>query len=124
MLVFISIVIIHWIADFVLQDEKWAIGKSTSIQKLVKHTSLYSITWVPFLWLFYGDLNNALLFGFVTFIAHTLTDYYTSKIVKNRFDQGHYGSAIPNLGGYSMIGLDQVFHYIQLVVTWNLIFGI
>lgn len=26
-----SIILIHWFADFVMQDEKWALGKSKTI---------------------------------------------------------------------------------------------
>ena len=31
---------------------------------------------------------------------------------------------IPNLGAFSVIGFDQVLHYIQLIITWKLIFNI
>jgi hypothetical protein len=41
--VILAIIIIHWIADFVFQDEKWALGKSKNWSDLLKHTYLYSM---------------------------------------------------------------------------------
>ena len=40
-----SIIIIHWIADFIFQDEKWALGKSKNWSDLLKHTFTYSFIW-------------------------------------------------------------------------------
>jgi len=111
----ISVIIAHYFADFICQDEKWAIGKRTSIKLLLKHTITYSIVltvlllgvlWIKPLYILYFFLFN--------FTAHTIIDYFTSKLVGKRFDEKHLGSSIPNLGAFSMIGLDQVLHYICL----------
>ena len=37
-----SIIIIHWITDFIFQDEKWALGKSKNWKDLLNHTFTYS----------------------------------------------------------------------------------
>lgn len=124
MKIFILIVIIHWIADFILQDEKWALGKRKSVIPLIKHTITYSLAWFVPVYIITGNFVNSLIFVAITLIFHTITDYFTSKIVGKKFDNGHYGSSIPNTGGFSMIGLDQVFHYIQLILTWHFLFGI
>lgn len=120
--VIIVLSLMHWVGDGVLQDEKWAKEKNHSLKALLKHTSLYSVVWIlPILWLTI-DLEGALLFTLITFVAHTLTDFVTSKIVSRKFKNGDYGSEIPNVGGFSMIVMDQGLHAIQLGVTYYYLF--
>jgi hypothetical protein len=116
-----TIIIIHWVADFVFQDEKWALGKSKNWSDLLTHTGVYSC-----LWLFpictgglLGLYSIKMLWAIpVTFVFHTATDYITSREVSKKFDNNHYGSAIPNFGAFSIIGFDQLLHYIQLFLTY------
>lgn len=131
----IAIFTIHWIADFVFQDEDWATNKSKSFKSLVKHTATYSIIWY---WVFvmfaiagnyFGGPSRVEmgwstwmgLFPIITFVFHTITDYFTSKIVSRKFANNEYGSPIPNTGAFTVIGFDQVLHYIQLFVTYYLL---
>jgi hypothetical protein len=124
-----SIIIIHFVADFILQDEKWALGKSKNWKDLLTHTFVYSmIWWIPILIMALSHqssnelidetMNKGALFILITFIAHTITDYFTSRIVSKKFAEGKYGSAIPNFGAFTLIGGDQVLHYIQLFATY------
>ena len=87
-----TIIIIHWIADFVFQDEKWANGKSKNWSDLLKHTTIYALLWfTPILFLFGNkDYLYTPLFVLITFIAHTITDYFTSRIVSKKFENKHY----------------------------------
>ncbi len=123
-----TIIIIHWVADFVFQDEKWALGKSKNWPDLLKHTLTYSYIWSllgsfvclinPELQENYKWVNFVIVFPIITFIAHTATDYFTSRVVSKKFAAGQYGSSIPNFGAFSIIGIDQVLHYIQLFLTY------
>lgn len=119
-----SIIIIHWIADFLFQDEKWALGKSKNWKDLLNHTFVYSFVFWSLLSLTNPLFNLGLTFYFsvyfflITFICHTITDYFTSRIVSKKFAKGEYGSAIPNIGAFTIIGIDQVLHYIQLFTTY------
>lgn len=115
----IVIILIHWIADFVFQDERWAVGKSKSIKSLVTHTIVYSVFWS--ILILFLSLEATLIFVFVSFVTHTLTDYITSKIVSRKFQRKEYGSKIPNFGAFTIIGIDQVFHYVQLFSTYFLL---
>jgi hypothetical protein len=124
------IIIIHWFADFIMQDEKWALGKSKNWSDLLSHTITYSLCWFIIVLLFgYSNPNettnwyvtNTLLFIGITFIAHTITDYFTSRIVSKKFENKQYGSSIPNFGAFTIIGIDQVLHYIQLFSTYYLL---
>lgn len=99
-----------------MQDEKWALGKSKNAYDLTIHVGVYTLCWVipANLLLSY----NFVWFVLVTFIAHWFTDYFTSRIVSKKFENKHYGSPIPNLGAFSVIGFDQVLHYTQLILTY------
>lgn len=116
-----TIIFIHWVADFVMQDEKWALGKSKNSFDLTAHTTAYSILWYLPMCIMLKSFLLPLLFVIITLITHTITDYFTSRIVSKKFANGHYGSAIPNFGAFTIIGVDQVLHYIQLFLTYYLL---
>ena len=125
------IILIHYIADFVLQDENWAINKSKSFGALISHTAIYSSFWVlPIIFLFPDNWSwqnyviNAWLFAFITFICHTAIDYVTSKITSKLHKEGKFGSPIPNFGFFSVIGFDQVLHYAHLFITFEILSNI
>jgi hypothetical protein len=133
--VILSIIFIHWVADFIFQAEEWAVNKSKSFRALVKHTTMYSFIWLLVMvgfsvWgnhfggptiEYLGWSEWMILFPVITFVFHTATDYFTSKIVSRKFDNNEYGSPIPNLGAFTVIGFDQVLHYIQLFLTYHLL---
>lgn len=118
------LILVHFIADFICQDEKWANNKSTSIRALLSHTLTYSAVFC-FICLFIPQLvfQDSIKFGLFilsTFVFHSLTDFITSKIVKSKFDKKEYGSNIPNFGAFTVIGIDQVLHYGQLFGCYHI----
>jgi hypothetical protein len=123
------IVILHFIADFIFQDEEWATKKSTSNEDLLSHTLVYSLIMFGGLFVIgvfetktgvkIWSVLDILKFTVVTFIFHTITDYLTSRVVKQKFDNEEYGSRIPNLGAFSIIGFDQLLHFIQLFLCFD-----
>jgi hypothetical protein len=118
--VVILIIFIHWIADFVLQTDWEATNKSTNIKALLSHTLRYSVWWTVFI-IIYGiffhqlTILNALLFILITFIAHTITDYFTSRLNKKLWDT----KQVHNF--FVSIGFDQILHYVQLLLTFYFI---
>jgi len=124
LLVIFSILVTHYFADFIMQDEEWATNKSKSIKALLKHTVVYTTCWIPVISIL-GLLTcyspNMLWFIPITFVLHTLTDYITSRIVSKKFAKGEFGSPIPNTGAFSVIGFDQLLHYSQLFLTYYLL---
>lgn len=117
--IYIVLIIIycHWIADFVLQDEKWATSKGTDMVALLKHVTVYSMFWViPGIFFFPKQM---ILFILITFVCHFLTDWITSTNVKYKFEKGHLGSKIPNFGAFTVIGFDQFLHLLQLILTYK-----
>lgn len=129
------LIIGHFIADFVLQDVDWANNKSISNKTLLKHTVTYSLFWYLVMVGFsvWGNHFNGptveelgwtpwiMLFPIITFFFHTLTDYFTSRVVKKMFERKEYGTHLPNTGAFTVIGLDQVLHYLQLFITYKLL---
>ncbi len=133
MLTAFIIVLIHWIADFIFQAEEWATNKSKYNSALLMHTVTYSVVWLfgaTFLFSepcdlsavgYCADVTKILKFVGITFVAHTITDYFTSRVVSRKFANHEYGSPIPNTGAFTVIGFDQVLHYAQLFLTYHLL---
>lgn len=123
-----SIIIIHWIADFVLQTDKQAQGKSKNWNDLLDHTITYSSIWfiislIGYLLLVSQQENipphnlsiaacKPIVFTLITFIAHTITDYFTSRLNSRLWEQ----KKVHNF--FVSVGFDQVLHYIQLFTTY------
>lgn len=119
--IIIAIIIIHWIADFVLQTDKQAKGKSKNWEDLLNHTFIYSTIFgivscffLPVNKPYYG-VYLPIIFFIITFICHTITDYFTSRLNSKLWEKGQ----VHNF--FVSIGFDQVLHYIQLFLTYKLL---
>ncbi len=120
-----SIIFIHWIADFVLQTHKQAQGKSKNWGDLLAHTFTYSSLWIFVSCLLIGYANktqttqwyviHSFLFGLITFITHTITDYFTSRLNSKLWAKGD----VHNF--FVSVGFDQVLHYVQLFTTYYIL---
>lgn len=109
-----AIVCIHFVADFVFQTHKQAVGKSKEIKWLLRHTITYSAVWFGVGCFFY-PIVTAFLFALITFIAHTITDYFTSRLNAKLWAKGNVHNFFVG------IGFDQVLHYVQLFATFYLL---
>jgi len=112
----------HWIGDFMLQKEEWAVTKHNNFTNLQKHTAVYTLTISIFvgIWMLLQSeiefrLISLLLFMLVTSIVHTIIDFITSKITHRLYDKGNMHVF------FIVIGLDQLLHYIILILTFNAI---
>lgn len=132
----LAILLVHWIADTIFQDEKWAINKWNDLSSLLAHTITYTFVFAVvldsiFIYLLYTTNELPLLtyilkgstFLLITFVCHTITDYYTSKINHKLYIDKKLGGSIPNFGFFTMVLFDQLLHYIQLLITYLIIFG-
>jgi hypothetical protein len=119
----IYILFIHWIGDFVLQPNH--MGKSYEIKSLLTHTLLYTAVWFSFLIFFITvnqewNIENLLsIAGFliITFISHTVIDYYTSKAHIKLCENQKYFEF------FASVGFDQFLHYLQLFLTISWLWG-
>lgn len=116
--IFLMIIFTHWIADFVAQNDRMAIGKSSQWGPLLEHTALYTLIWMVVIFT-YGASTNAsiklLWFLPITFICHTATDYYTSRVNAQLWKEEKRHQF------FVSIGFDQVLHYVQLWFTFKLL---
>ncbi len=127
MLISFIIIFIHWVADFVLQTDWQAQNKSKNNFALLSHTSNYTLVWlVPMGFIFGIPKENAttewivwstLYFCMITLVAHTITDYFTSRLNSKLWAGGkvHYF--------FVSVGFDQVLHYGQLFLTYHYLFN-
>lgn len=107
--VILSILIAHWIADFIAQTDQMAKNKSTSNKWLISHVMTYGITMgflmvimlskVPIIWLL------------VNTVAHGATDYVTSRITSRlwKANEVHWF--------FVVVGLDQLIHMMTMFIT-------
>lgn len=110
----LSLLIIHWIADFVCQTDWMAQNKSKRIIPLLAHVGVYTSILLIFTLLYpiaktspeilirYALWNGAYHFG-TDFITSRITSYLWSKNETHWF--------------FVVVGLDQLIHYICLIKT-------
>jgi hypothetical protein len=122
----IQLVILHFICDWYLQNDKMALGKSKDNWILLTHASvatIYTIWWGPLFW-----LSNLIL--------HFVVDYFTSRgtsklwfverYCKSSTNEDDCGWEVPVFNKnrhkfFVLIGFDQMVHYICLAITYKLL---
>lgn len=122
LVVVLVVFIVHFLGDFVLQTDWQAKNKSKDNKALLSHTLTYSSVWLV-VSLFFGlvtmTLVDAIIFSctftLITFIAHTITDYFTSRLNTKLWAKGD----VHNF--FVSVGWDQVLHYVQLYTTFYLL---
>ena len=112
------LLVTHWVADFVFQTDWMARNKSSSNLPLFVHVCVYSLILIPFAVSYIPSYAVAWFIAFNMFL-HFVVDYHTSRLTSKLSAAGKYGSkTVPNFGMFSIIGLDQMLHYISLVGTY------
>ena len=103
---FLAIIWLHLFADFILQSDKMAKGKSKSNGWLLTHVSTYSL---PFL-VFFGWK-----YALANFTAHIITDYISSRITSHLWQKNEVHWF------FVVVGIDQALHMTALILTIPLI---
>jgi hypothetical protein len=114
---------VHWISDFVLQNEKMSLNKSTSNYWLGIHVTVYSLTtitlWAGLFWVTglhqFVKISQYVEAYLAIFVMHFITDYITSRIT------GKYYKAKKIHEFFVTIGFDQWLHYVQIFAVFNYI---
>jgi len=114
--VVLAVIFIHWVADFVIQTKWEGENKSKNNKALVSHTFKYSFLWGIFGVVFLAhnlqyDVWDLFIFLGVTFVAHTITDYFTSRLNTKLWNEKRVHDF------FVSVGFDQVLHYFQLLLT-------
>lgn len=94
---------LHFITDFLLQDDEIAIKKSSNNYYLFEHCLIYMIPFLPF----------GLWFGLLIGISHFVIDYVSSRITTKLWTEGkrHWF--------FCTIGIDQAIHLTVLFILAN-----
>ena len=99
-----TIIAMHWVADFVLQTDWQAKNKSKNNLALALHVVTYT-----FCLLWYAALNIPGVVGIIWVLAngvvHFGVDYVTSRINTYLWNKGRVHDF------FVMVGFDQVIHY-------------
>ena len=97
------VVWLHFIGDFILQSDRMATSKSSSVKWLTIHIAVYALPLLLLGWQ-YAMINGAL---------HWVTDFFSSKASRYFYQrkQNHWFFAV--------IGLDQAIHMTCLILTLN-----
>ena len=115
------ILIVHWVSDFVLQTHHMSTRKSSSNYYLTMHVIVYSFStifsWALILPLLGIHLTSGpvWLAFLLIFATHWVTDYFTSRWTSKLYKEEKYHDF------FVVIGLDQVLHYVQLLLIFNYI---
>ena len=97
---YLMLIWLHFIADFIMQSDKVALNKSSSLKYLFLHCLIYS---VPFL--IFG-----IWFAIITGVLHFMVDGVSSKVTACLWqkEERHWF--------FVAIGLDQAIHMTCLVL--------
>lgn len=114
--IILTILFIHWVADFICQSHEMSLKKSKSNWWLSYHVGVYS-TVTGLGWLVFNQSWLILSMIGITFVTHWITDYFTSRWTSKLYAKGD----IHNF--FVVVGLDQFIHYTTLLLTYKWLLG-
>lgn len=128
MLIYSILLIIwaHFIADFILQNDKMAQNKSTSNIWLTNHILVYSAAMLgimaPFVYLIDPVASHVQLVWLAVWVAingalHWITDWCSSRATSYLWKKGDRHNF------FSVIGADQAIHLSTMIITWSWLFN-
>ena len=103
------VLFVHFVADFILQSDKMAINKSTSMNWLGLHVLVYGLglcILIPFGFSWQWVVINTSLHFFTDAITSRISSYLYLKGMRHWF--------------FVCIGVDQLIHYTCLILTLGL----
>lgn len=101
----ILVMILHFVSDFVFQNDEEATMKSSSNYHLHQHVSKYSFLFIVFIGPTYALVN---------YFLHFVTDYVSSRLSKKAFQNEERHKF------FVIIGADQMVHSICLLGTLSI----
>ena len=123
LIIVLVLLFIHWIADFLTQNDWLATNKSKSWVALLCHTALYTITMGIFMNLFdfFGLFTHKYTYSILIFVAilfttHTIIDYTSSRITSKLYKKGNMRTF------FDVIGFDQFMHYLTIFLAYKLLY--
>lgn len=116
----------HFVADFMLQNDKMAQNKSTSNIWLTNHIMVYSAAMLgimaPFVYFMDAANSHIQLMWLLVWVAingalHWITDWCSSRATSYLWQKGDRHNF------FVVVGADQAIHLSTMVVTWAWLFN-
>ena len=116
----------HFVADFMLQNDKMAQNKSTSNIWLTNHIIVYSAAMLgimaPFVYFMDSATSHIQLLWLLVWVTingalHWITDWCSSRATSYLWQKGDRHNF------FVVIGADQAIHLSTMVVTWEWLFS-
>ena len=126
---FIYILILHYLGDYIFQPYWLSVQKSESQKMLLYHVFIY--TSVLYLGLiFVVGLKSVLVFSGITFALHYIVDFVTSRVISDNsssliLDPDASKPVHKRLklwGPISLLGFDQLLHQVCLLIAMFIAF--
>lgn len=118
---FFTILVFHYIADFICQTRYMGRNKSKSIKALASHILSYGLVLSGFCCMF--NIFNW-YFILINVILHFVTDFITSKMSSYCYKNMEKDRDKYEYMFWAVIGFDQLIHNYCLYVTYEGIFNI
>lgn len=124
----IVLLMFHTFSDFFAQTQWQAENKSHNLYALFSHVRSYTVSFMLPLYIYglwgmetnlttlYDFLGKFLIFSAVTFVAHFVTDYTTSKLTTKYWKEERWRNF------FKVVGVDQFLHIVQILITYYLVF--
>lgn len=105
-----SVIVLHWVADFVFQTRWQMRNKASCIYALSAHVGMYTAAIGVYAFAILAPIL-ALKWTLINGILHFITDVLVSRCTKYFWNKRQYQNFI------LMIGVDQIVHYACLFGT-------
>lgn len=122
--IILLLVLFHFIADFLLQNDWMGLGKSKKLLPLFIHSLVYSGAMTLFLCgmsfglFMFGafDFLVPIYFFIIMFVSHFVIDFISSRVNKYLYENNEIRIF------FNVIGFDQYLHYLVLFLSINFLF--
>lgn len=109
---FLALLVVHWVADFVLQTHWQAQNKSKNNNALGQHVAIYTGVLLLATPLIFPQPGFAWpTFVVVNGVLHFATDYFTSRWTSKLYAKGDWHNF------FVVVGFDQLIHQFTLALT-------
>lgn len=109
MKLFLALLVVHWVADFVLQTHWQAQNKSNRADALALHVGTYTLVLSFASFVLMGI--DGIIFAYVNGVMHFWTDYVTSRWSSRLYAKQDWHNF------FVVIGFDQLVHQLTLAGT-------
>lgn len=117
LVLFVALLAVHYVGDFICQTHWQASNKSKRFDALARHVASYTFILFIGVITIFGCTIFVLAFVTVNAIAHFVTDFFTSRWSSRLYAKQDWHNF------FVVIGLDQLIHQVTLAGTFAFFLG-